>query len=338
MRRVFLLVLAAMVIFGLTTSVVAQRKYVIKLAHNNPASDDSLCQIGALAFKEAVERATDQIEVRIFPAGQLGDQRVMFESMQMGTLEMAIMGDAPIANWFPAINTIGIPFLFKDSQTAWKVLDGEFGQELAREMLKATGVRLLAWGENGFRHFTNSVREIRTPDDVRGLKIRVQENPMHVKMIVDMGGIPTPMAFTEVYSSLQQGVLDGQENPITIINSFRLDEVQKYLCLDGHVYATANVFISEAFYSRLPRELQEIVSEAARIGGEALRSFAVKEAEDGIGKLMERGMVVYQPTDADLGVFREVAQKPALEYLRQDKSLVPWVDKLLAAVAEAETK
>lgn len=336
MRKVFLLALVSMLVVGVTTGAAAEKKYIIKLAHNNPAAPDSLCHIGAIAFKEAVEKATDRVEVRIFPASQLGDQRVMFETMQMGTLEMAIMGDAPIANWFPPINTIGIPYLFKDAQTAWKVLDGKFGQDLSAELLKTTGVRILAWGENGFRHFTNGVREIKTPQDLRGLKIRVQENPMHVRMVSAMGGIPTPMAFSEVYTSLQQRVLDGQENPITIITAFKLNEVQKYLCLDGHVYATANLFMSESFYSRLPKDIQEIIVKAAKVAGDELRVFAQKEAEDGIRTLSERGMAIYRPTESDLTKFREAAQKPAIEFLRQQKNMGNWIDRVLQAVGETE--
>jgi TRAP-type transport system periplasmic protein len=310
---------------------------VIRVAHNLAADPEtSMNHAGALAFKESIESATDgRVEVQIFPAGQLGDQRVMFESLQMGTLEMAIIGNAPIVNWYKPFGVIGLPYAFKNSEIAWNVLDGSFGDELSEGLAEATGVRVLAYGENGFRHFTNSVREIRSPADLAGLKIRIQENPAHIRMITAMGGIPTPMAFGEVYTSLQQGVLDGQENPINVILTAKLYEVQDYLALDGHIWAAAMLMTGDDFYNSLPADIQEAVEEASVAFNEGMREVTTRMAQDGIALLEDEGMQVYRPTTEELDAFAGVAQPSVVEFL-ESEGVGDWIDRLRAEIAKFE--
>ena len=316
---------------------LAAAKYVMKVAHNLPADPNiGMSQAGCLAFKDYIEKATaGQVEVKIFPAGQMGDQRVMFESTQMGTLEMSVVGDAPIINWFRPFGVIGLPYAFKDSQTAWKVLDGKFGKELSDGLVKETGVRILGYGENGFRHLTNSKRNVKVPDDVKGLKIRVQENQAHIKMIAAMGGIPTPMAFGEVYTSLQQGVLDGQENPINVILIAKLYEIQKYLTLDGHVWSAAMLLINDKYYNSLPEDIRKAVDEASVKYNEACREVTTRLVKEGLDIVKEKGMQVTSPTAAELDKFRQVAQKPVAEYLTE-QGIGEWVKRLQQAAVDAE--
>jgi len=261
---VFVLVLLACALVPFP-GAYAQTKIVMKIAHNQPADPkEAGPHAGALAFKEAVEKGTNgQVEVQVFHSGQLGDQRVMLESVQMGTLETSAVGDAVLVNFFPPIGVIGIPYLFKDSATAFKVLDGKFGQELSKALVEKTGIRILAYGENGFRHFTNNKREIRKPTDMKGLKMRVQENPAHVQMVSALGGIPVPMAWTEVYTSLQQGVLDGQENPLSVIVVSKLWEVQKYLVLDSHLWSATLLVINEKLFQSYPQNIRAAIQNAA---------------------------------------------------------------------------
>ncbi len=310
---------------------------LIRIAHNLAADPQtSMNHAGALAFKESIESATNgRVEVQIFPAGQLGDQRVMFESLQMGTLEMAIIGDAPIVNWYKPFGVIGLPYAFKSTETVWQVLDGDFGDDLSEGLAEETGVRVLAYGENGFRHFTNNVREIRSPEDVEGLKIRIQENPAHIRMITAMGGIPTPMSFGEVYTSLQQGVLDGQENPINVILIGKLYEVQDYLTLDGHIWSAAMLMTGEDFYNSLPADIQSAVDEASIAYNEAVREVTTRLARDGIAVVEGEGMQVYQPTSAQLDAFAAVAQPPVIEFL-ESQGVGDWIDRLQEAIARYE--
>ena len=281
----------------------AQSKYVIKIAHNQPADPkEAGPHAGALAFKEAVEKGTNgQVEVQVYHSGQLGDQRVMLESVQMGTLEASSVGDAVLVNFFPPIGVIGIPYLFKDSATAFKVLDGKFGQELSKGLVEKTGIRILAYGENGFRHFTNSKREIRKPTDMKGLKMRVQENPAHVQMVSALGGIPVPMAWTEVYTSLQQGVLDGQENPLSVIVVSKLWEVQKYLVLDSHLWSATLLVINEKLFQSYPQNIRTAILNAAPKYNEAVRAVTDRIAKDGVAVLQSKGMNVHKPTELRIG-------------------------------------
>lgn len=315
----------------------AKAKYVMKISHNLSSDPrTSMNQAGALALKEFVEKQTNgQVEIQIYPAGQIGDQRVNMESVQMGTLEMAIIGDAPIVNWFKPFGVIGLPYAFSSTEIAWKVLDGPFGQELSDGLAKASGVRVLCYGDNGFRHLTNNKREIKVPSDMKGLKIRVQENPAHIQMLAAMGAIPTPMPFTEVYTSLQQGVLDGQENPINVILTSKLNEVQKYLTLDGHIYSMAGIFINEQYFQALPADIKEALVKGSAYFNEACREVTTRMANEGVDELANLGMQVYKPTPEDLAQFREAAQKPVVKYL-EEQGLGDWVQKILNAIAEAE--
>jgi TRAP-type transport system periplasmic protein len=326
----------AMIILAASGDGLAQKKYVIKIAHNQPADPkEAGPHAGALAFKESVEKETNgQVEVQVYHSGQLGDQRVMLESVQMGTLEASSVGDAVLVNFFPPVGVIGIPYLFKDSATAWKVLDGKFGQELSKALVEKTGIRILAYGENGFRHFTNSKREIKRPADMKGLKMRVQENPAHVKMVSAMGGIPVPMAWTEVYTSLQQGVLDGQENPLSVIVVSKLWEVQKYLILDSHLWAASLLVINDKLFQSYPNDIKTAILNAVPKYNESVRGVTQRIAREGVSILQSKGMKVHSPTNAELGEFQSVAQKPAVDSI---KTQVPqeWIDRAIAAAAEA---
>ena len=146
------------------------------------------------------------------------------------------MVSGAIAGYFKPAMVLDIPYLFSSAPVAWKVLDGKFGDELAAALLDKTGMRVLAYGETGFRNFTNSKRPIKSPEDLKGLKIRVMETPLYITLVKALGAAPTPIAWTETYTSLQQGVVDGQENPVSVIIQAKFAEVQKYLTLDGHTY------------------------------------------------------------------------------------------------------
>ena len=332
-----LTILVACALLGSPPQAFAQSKIVIKIAHNQPADPkEAGPHAGALAFKDAVEKGTNgQVEVQVYHSGQLGDQRVMLESVQMGTLETSAVGDAVLVNFFAPVGVIGIPYLFKDSATAFKVLDGKFGQELSKALVEKTGIRILAYGENGFRHFTNSKREIRRPADMKGLKMRVQENPAHVQMVSALGGIPVPMAWTEVYTSLQQGVLDGQENPLSVIVVSKLWEVQKYLVLDSHLWAATLLVINDKLFQSYPPNVRTAILNAVPKYNEAVRAVTDRMAKEGVAVLQSNGMKVHKPSDAELAEFKSVAQKPAIDSI---KSQVPqeWIDRAISAVAEAQ--
>jgi len=209
---------------------------------------------------------------------------------------MVISGTAVLANFFPDFQALDLPFLFRDYAHVDAVLDGPVGQELLGRLNSAgLGMVGLALWEQGFRHLTNNRRPIHGPEDVRGLKIRVQENPIHVDSFNALGAQATPMSWGEVYSALEQGVIDGQENPIPVLTSHRIYEVQKYGALTGHFYSPAVVLINDRLFQRMDPELQEILREAAQEFSRRERAIARAMEAAQVAELEALGMVFTRP-------------------------------------------
>ena len=193
--------LAALTLLGAVSLASAE---VIRYTHFQPASLDQPKHAAALAFKTFVESATGgSLEVQIYPAGQLGNGLEVMEGLQLGTIQLAVVHDGPIASVFPLIQVFQIPYIFPNQTVAWAVWDGEYGQRVAEAMREETGIRLLAYADNGIRHFTNSVREITSPEDMQGLKIRVQPSPVFQKLVSSLGASPAVVPWPELPSALQ---------------------------------------------------------------------------------------------------------------------------------------
>ncbi|SLN34394.1 2,3-diketo-L-gulonate-binding periplasmic protein YiaO precursor [Roseivivax jejudonensis] len=253
---------------------------------------DSHYGVAAQKFEEVVtEQTGDAFEFNHFPSSGLGGEREVIEGLQIGTIEATIVSSGTLANFVPDTGVFDIPFLFRDLEHARAVLDGEIGQEILAKF-DNVGLHGLAWGEQGFRHITNNRNPIETPADVEGLKIRTMENPVHQAAFNAMGAAPTPMAWPEVISSLQQGVIDGQENPLSVIVSVKLDEVQEYLTLSGHVYSPAMLLVSKPFWDGLTDEQKEAFETAADEAVTAMRGFVDEVETTGVETLKERGMQV----------------------------------------------
>ncbi|OEG63387.1 MAG: ABC transporter substrate-binding protein [Halanaerobium sp. MDAL1] len=214
-------------------------------------------------FKKLVEERSDgKIEVNLYHSSQLGDDREMMEALQMGTQQMTCPSTAPIAPFVNGFKVFDLPFLFPTHEAADYVLDGPVGQNLLKQ-LEDEGLVGLAYWENGYRQLTNSKRPVESPEDVKGLKVRTMENPMHLAAWKEMGANPTPMAFGELFSAMQQGVVDGQENPWGTIYLQNFFEVQDYTTDTGHVYSPLVLMMSKQFYDKLPTDLQQVVKVAA---------------------------------------------------------------------------
>ena len=237
------------------------------------------------------EQTGDDFDFKHFPSSGLGGEREVIEGLQIGTVEATIVSSGTLANFVPDTGVFDIPFLFRDLEHARAVLDGEIGQEILAKF-DDVGLHGLAWGEQGFRHITNNRNAIETPADVEGLKIRTMENPVHQAAFNAMGAAPTPMAWPEVISSLQQGVIDGQENPLSVIVSVKLDEVQQYLTLSGHVYSPAMLLVSKPFWDGLTDEQKQAFETAAAEAATAMRGFVDDVETTGVETLKERGMEV----------------------------------------------
>jgi tripartite ATP-independent transporter DctP family solute receptor len=211
-------------------------------------------------LKESVEkRSGGQLKVDIFPSSQLGGEREMQEMVSLGTLEMTVTGVAVI--YEPLYALLEAPFLYRDRDHIKKVMASPIVAELGESLLKK-GIRYVGFYENGFRNITNGKRAIQAPGDVRGLKIRTPENLAQIETFKALGAVATPMAFSELYSALAQGVVDGQENPLQNIWNGKFYEVQKHLAMTGHIYNSAYVVVSDAFWKKLSAGQRTLVAEA----------------------------------------------------------------------------
>jgi len=244
-----------------------------------------------------VERRTDgRYKVQTFYSSALGAERESVEGVQLGTLDLTLTSTGPLPNFVPDVAILDIPFLFRDYAHARAVLDGPIGQELLTKF-QAKGMVGLAWAENGFRHMTNSKRPVNVPDDLRGLKMRTMENPIHIEAYRQFGILPTPMAFTEVFTALQQGTVDGQENPLSVIEAAKLDQVQKYLTLTGHVYSPAVFLMNKARWDSLSDADKRAFLEAAKEGVRANRARVDEDERKAVADLRAKGMIVAENVD-----------------------------------------
>lgn len=329
LSTLLVLAMAATVAFG------QAKVFELKLAHADPTDvTTSRKHAQAVAFAAMVNsRSGGRINAKVYGGGALGAEREYVEAVKAGSIQAGIASGV-IANFFPSAMVTDIPYLFPTAQVAWSVLDGPFGQKLSKMFLEQTGMRNLAFAEVGFRNFTNSVRPIKSPADMKGLKIRVQETPLYVNMVKGLGANPTPIAWTETYTALQTKVVDGQENPIPTILMAKLNEVNKYITLDGHVYGVDWFVINEKFFQSLPADLQYILLDSAQIASGVGRGVSQLIGAQGIDKLIESGCEVYVPTEAELAQFQKATQQPVIDWLKTkiDKKLI---DEALAAVNKA---
>lgn len=309
----------------------AQEK-VLKYAHFQPARDDQPKHKAALAFKEHVEKNTNgQIKVQIFPAGQFGKDQETMEALRFGTLEMAVAHDGAIATVYKPIGVLGIPFLFDDHQHAWRVYDSKWGEEFGEDMRKKTGIRLLAIADNGIRHFTNNARPIKSPDDMKGLKIRIQPSPVFKALVESLGASASAIPWAELPTALQGRVVDGQENSVTNILAASLYQYQKHITLDGHVYSIHAYLINDRFFSGLTPEQQKTIREATKIASDIHRKMTSDQDLAAKQILAEKGMQVTEVSAADLDAFRKLAQPPVIAWANQEIGK-DYTEKLLAAV------
>ncbi|MGO4886718.1 TRAP transporter substrate-binding protein [Anaerobacillus sp. MEB173] len=247
---------------------------------------------GLYRFAEIVEESTNGIvKVEVYPNGVLGGDREVFEGLQLGSIEGTTISTGPVAQFAERFSVFDLPFLFPDEESAYEVLDGPIGTELLDD-LHGQGVIGLNYWENGFRHLTNNIREVKTVDDIKGLKIRTVENNLHIDMWRELGANPTPMAFTELFAGLQQGVVDGQENPVGNVTTTNIYEVQGYLTKTNHIYNASVFMISQPFWNSLSEEEQEIIRNAADEARDYQRQLNQQENDEAFVFLEEAGMTI----------------------------------------------
>ena len=300
--------LAAAIALATSTHAAAGTERVINVSL--PLGPDSQQGIGVLKFGEELERLSEgRLTIEPHYDNALGAEREVVEGMGFGIIDAGIASTGPMGGFVDEFMLFDLPYVFENHKHAYAFLDSEHGEELARLAEEGMNVKFLAWMENGFRHNTNSVRPIEKPSNLEGINHRTQESRVQVDTWEALGANATPMAWTEVYTALQQGVMDSQENPLATIYDVNFYEVQDYLNITQHVYSPAPLMMGLDLFNSFSEEDQAIIIEAAQIALPVQREASQELEQRYLGQLEELGMTVTHP---DLAPFRE-AVKPVLE-------------------------
>ncbi|MEE4239731.1 MAG: TRAP transporter substrate-binding protein [Anderseniella sp.] len=276
-------------------------KLILKFGHvGNPGS---LFAASAEEFaNRANEKLGDKAEVQVFGSSQLGNDRELLQKLKLGQVQFALPSSV-MSSISPEFGVFEMPYIIKD-RDHMKRVEAEMG-ETFQKAAQSKGYRILAYWENGFRHITNNTRPINKPEDLSGLKLRTPKGEWRVKMFQLYGANPTPMAFSDVFTALQTGVMDGQENPYTQIWSAKFQEVQKYLSITGHVYTPAYVLVSDGDFAKLPEDVQKTLEEVAKETQAFVYETAAKMDDDLLEKLKAGGIAV---NEADKDAFIKASQ------------------------------
>lgn len=292
-KRLSVMALAVCATLGFAAPSAAQTTMRISIS----VAQNSHQGVGIDTFAREVEKRTGgRYKIQTFYSGSLGGERESVEAVQLGTQELTFTSTGPIPNFVPDARILDIPFLFSGKPHARAVLDGAIGKEMLTKF-ESKGFKALAWGENGIRHMTNNKRAVASPDDLKGLKMRTMENPVHVAAYKGFGIITTPMAFPEVFTALQQGTVDGQENPLSVIMAAKFDQVQKHLTLTGHVYSPAVFLMNKASFDKLSPADQKHFLDAAAEAVKANRARVDEDDTKGVAELRSKGMTINDNPD-----------------------------------------
>jgi C4-dicarboxylate-binding protein DctP len=294
-----------------------------KLATIQPP--DSPIGKGATKFAELVRKKSHgSIVIDVYPASQLGNEKDIIDGVEMGTIDFTLAGVAEWAKRFKAMKIFEAPFVYRDRDHLVRFYYSNAGQELLNEMTQKTGLRSLGFMYYGTRHVTTGKLPIKTPADLKGVKLRCPDQPLYVQTVKAMGANPTPMAFSEVYLALQQGVVDGQENPPATIVTMKFFEVQKYLIKTGHIIAGVMLWTKDKFIAGLPKDKQDVIKSAAKEATQWANDYSFRIEDEYLGKLgKEYGLTLINP---DRQAFVNAAQ-PLLDTYEQE-----WGKGLLAKV------
>jgi len=320
-----LLVASVMVLVMAGIAFAADKPIVIRLGH--VGFTGSLFEKTSLYFEKIVEERTNgKVDVRVYGASQLGKDKEMMQSVRLGNLEMSLPSTILPAS-FPIFSFQELPFLFKDRDHVERVFRGPVGYKL-NEIMGEKGLMTLGYWENGFRKITNNVRPINTPEDLKGIKLRVPKSPARVKLFKTLGANPTSMSFKEVFSALQQGVIDGQENPLAQIASGKFQEVQKYMSISNHVYTPGYPIMNVKFFEKLPKDIQYVL----RVAGHDTGRYARATGETMDKELMDMLSKKMQINEVNFDAF-VTASKPLYDdYPKEFGKDGKWIlDNILAA-------
>ena len=328
--------LAVALTLGAPLAAQAQKTIKVGLALSKGAPGFDFINGMYEVFKTEVEAASKgSLVVDLVYGGALGNPNDRLNQMRRGAIQMTDAADGNYASIYPDIQVLNIPYLFSTEQAAWKVLDGPFGQKMAADLRTKTGVRVLGWWESGgFKHYSSN-KPIRTATDFSGQKIRAM-GPLAVRPVEAMKGSAAPIAFNELYTSLKTGVVDGQDNSVSVFRLVKLQEVQKYLLMSGHGYAVGVLGINDAFYAGLTADEKAAVDAAGRKAITFNREGSRRAEKESLDAVKAAGVVVTTMDAAQKDAMNKIIQPAVVEWLKTQVSSTAWIDDALAAAKAAQ--
>ena len=334
--RFKLLVSGLLTVAALALSGGAAAKTILKFSIGAPDGPGGEI-LGMKALKEYVEFKTGgEVEVRLF-FNTFGGSLQVTEQVKNGTLEMALTDDSVLGSFYKPMQIFQIPYLFPSSPVAWEFMKSPFVRDLNDDMRKNTGIRTLALSENGFRNLTNNSREIKTPEDMKGLKMRTMQSQVYVNFMKSVGAAATPIAYPELITSLKQNVVDGQENASATIWDGKLYEVQKFMSINEHIYGLHFIIINDKVFQALTPDQRQVLMDGAAVHAEVANSRKSMDSLQAIQKIREKGTKVYITSPTEKEAFKKATQEPVIEFIASQVGR-PVVDKLLDAVKETTRK
>ncbi|QFT61096.1 Sialic acid-binding periplasmic protein SiaP precursor (plasmid) [Sulfitobacter sp. THAF37] len=304
----------------MTASVAFAAEYTMKFSiSDTEITEEHFTHTPLRAFEKEIEEKSDgRIDVQIYWSGQLGKTDSVVNMVSNGLVEAIMGADGFASPYDQNIQVLGIPYLFNDREAAYEVLDGQCGKMLTESLLEKSGLRAAVWHENGGYRNYSANKPLTSVEDLQGLKIRTMNNPVHMEIVNSLGASPTPIPWQDLYTALQTGVVDGQENSLAIFRIPKLEEVQKHIIMDGHVYSPGALYFSKTWWDSLPEDLQEIVQTASENFRDLNREISAKSETADRAYLEEQGVSIYDPTAEQKQQFRELTQGPALEYIKEN--------------------
>ncbi|MBW8637266.1 TRAP transporter substrate-binding protein [Hoeflea sp. WL0058] len=311
-------VAAVALVSGLALGPASAEDYPeMTLKFGHPYAETHPLAKGAQMFADTIaEKSDGAITVEVFPNSTIGSSRDLVESIQIGVVDFALVPTTNVASFYPPLDIFYLPFLFRDSEHAYAVSDGPVGEALYADMLDKTGIRTLGMYESGFRTITTRDKKIEKPEDMEGVKFRVVNNPLNVATFKALGANPTPMALSEVFTGLQQGTVDGQDNPVGNVKAFGFDKVQGNITLSNHQWAGIMFLADDKMWADLPDNVKDLFAATAKETQEWERKELNAVESQYLDEMEADGMVVTRLTPEQAAAFQK-AMEPVWEEYRE---------------------
>ncbi len=305
-------------VFGLgaTPSATAQTEWPeLSLKFGHPYNEAHPLARGAQMFADTIkEKSGGKIDITVFPNSTIGSSRALVESMQIGVVDFALVPTTNVATFYTPLDIFYLPFVFRDREHAYAVSDGPVGKKLFDDMREKIGIRTIAMYESGFRTITTRDTKIESPEDMKGVKMRVINNPLNVGTFQALGANPTPMALSEVFTGLQQGTIDGQDNPVGNVKAFGYDKVQKFITLSNHQWAGIMFLANDKMWQGQPEAVQTLFAETAKLTEAWERETLNAEEAKYLSEMEAAGMTVTRLSPEQTEAFQKAMQPVWDEY------------------------